>query len=79
MCWVYLVECSDKTYYCGATKDIRRRIDLHNAGKGAKYTRNRRPVKLVWSKKCNSYSEALKEECKIKRFNRKEKESLTQK
>jgi putative endonuclease len=79
MCWVYLVECSDKTYYCGATKDITKRIDLHNTGKGAKYTRNRLPVKLVWSKKCTSYSEALKEEWKIKRFNRKEKESLIQK
>jgi putative endonuclease len=76
MCWVYLVECSDKTYYCGATKNIVRRIDLHNAGKGAKYTKSRRPVKLVWSKECGSYQEALKEEWKVKHLNRKEKEAL---
>jgi putative endonuclease len=79
MCWVYIVECSDKTYYCGATKDLIKRIDLHNTGKGAKYTRNRLPVKLMWSKNCNSYSEALKEEWRIKRLSRREKESLIKK
>ncbi len=48
--WVYIVECSDNTFYTGYTPDIEKRIKLHNAGRGAKYTRDRLPVKLVWRK-----------------------------
>lgn len=76
MCWVYLLECSDKTYYCGATTNLENRIKQHALGKGAKYTKRRLPVKLIWSKECKSYSEALKEEWKIKHLTRKQKETL---
>jgi putative endonuclease len=76
MCWVYLLECVDTSYYCGATTDLKRRIKQHNTGKGAKYTAGRRPVRLVWCQEYDSYAQALKEEWKIKRLNRKQKESL---
>jgi putative endonuclease len=79
MCWVYLLECNDKTYYCGATTDLKRRIKQHSLGKGARYTKSRLPVKLVWSKECGSYSEALTEEWKIKQLSRKKKEVLVEK
>ena len=76
---MYIVKCSDKTYYTGYTPNIERRIKLHNTGKGAKYTRDRRPVKLVWSKKCSSLNMALKKEFAIKRLTRKNKEKLIKK
>lgn len=78
MSWVYLLECSDGTLYCGATTDLEARLKAHNQGKGARYTRNRLPVKLVWSKECVSYPNALSEEYRIKRLSRKEKLSLIQ-
>ena len=74
MWFVYILECSDGTYYTGIAKDCERRLSEHNnSPKGAKYTRGRRPVKLVYSSSFESRSEALKEECKIKRFSREEK------
>lgn len=79
MCWVYLVRCSDGTLYCGATTDLKKRIDTHNSGKGAKYTKNRLPVELVWSEEFDSYSEALRKEYRVKRLNKLQKESLIQK
>lgn len=59
--WVYIVECSDGSYYTGYTPDLDRRIKLHNAGKGAKYTRDRRPVKLIWSKSYKYFKPAFLE------------------
>ena len=74
--YVYIVECADGTYYTGYTPHIRRRIKLHNAGKGARYTRDRRPVKLVWYKKYKYFKRAFKEEIAIKRLKRPEKERM---
>ncbi|MBU4304050.1 MAG: GIY-YIG nuclease family protein, partial [Candidatus Omnitrophica bacterium] len=64
------------TYYTGYTPDIERRIALHNNGKGAKYTRDRRPVKLVWCKEYRQFKSAFKVERIIKSFSRKQKEAL---
>jgi putative endonuclease len=65
---VYLVRCSDNTLYCGITKDPKSRLAAHNTGKGAKYTRSRRPVELVAFSPQMNKSEALKLEYKIKRL-----------
>ncbi len=75
--YVYLVECSDNTYYCGYTINLERRIDEHNDSiKGAKYTSGRRPVTLKYYEKYENLSEALKREHEIKQLPRKEKEKL---
>lgn len=74
--FVYMVECSDGTYYTGYTPDIKRRIQLHNKGRAAKYTRDRRPVKLVWYKEYRYFKCAFLEEKRIKNLTRKQKEEL---
>lgn len=76
--FVYILKCADKTFYTGITTDLVRRVDEHNSSDklGAKYTRARRPVKLVYSKKFATRSEATKEEIRIKRLSRGEKEKL---
>ncbi|MBN1353498.1 MAG: GIY-YIG nuclease family protein [Candidatus Omnitrophica bacterium] len=74
--WVYILECKDGTYYTGYTPDIEKRLKLHNAGKGAKYTRDRRPVKLVWCKEYKYFKKAFLEEKRIKRLTREQKEKL---
>jgi len=74
--FTYIVECADKTYYTGFTPDIERRIKLHNEGKGAKYTRARRPVNLVWYREYKYFKKAFLEEKRIKKLNRKQKEEL---
>lgn len=74
--FVYLVKCSDSTLYTGITNNLNKRIDTHNQGKGAKYTRTRVPVALIKSFEFNSKSEALKEEYKIKQLSRYEKLKL---
>lgn len=71
--FVYMVECSDKTYYTGITNDLSKRLLTHNMGKGAKYTRGRLPVALMWFKRCDNKSEASKLEYKIKKMSRKDK------
>ena len=72
--FVYIVECSDGTFYTGITKDLSKRILEHNLGKrGAKYTRARRPVKLVCFNIVNNRSEALKLELKVKSIKRSKK------
>jgi putative endonuclease len=70
---VYLVSCQDGTLYCGSTTDIDRRIGEHNCGKGAKYTKSRGPVKLVWSTPAESRSAAFKREAAIKKMSRSQK------
>jgi putative endonuclease len=78
--FVYLVECSDNTYYCGITNNIDKRIDEHNnSKKGAKYTKSRRPVILRYVEKHNSRSDALKREHSIKKLSRPEKRDLVNK
>ena len=74
--FVYIVECSDGTYYTGYTPDIEKRIKLHNAGRGAKYTRDRRPIKLLWHKEYKQFKNAFLEEKRIKKLTRKQKEKL---
>jgi putative endonuclease len=71
--YVYVVRCADDTLYCGVTTDLRRRIDQHNSGKGAKYTRSRRPVSLEWWDKCEGMGDAYRREYRIKRLPRREK------
>ena len=74
--FVYIVQCSNNTYYTGYTPDIEKRLRLHNAGKGAKYTRDRRPVKLVWCKEYRYFKPAFITEKRIKNLTRKQKEAL---
>ena len=75
--YVYLAECSDGTYYCGYTNNLDSRIKEHNCSRtGAKYTKGRRPVKLIYSEKLQSKSSAMKRENEIKKLNRREKEGL---
>jgi len=74
--YVYLLECSDGTIYCGISPDPETRVKIHNAGKGAKYTRSRLPVMLVYHEPCGSKSSALKREIEIKKRARKYKLKL---
>lgn len=75
--FVYILECSDKTYYVGCTNNLEKRIGEHNRSKsGAHYTKIRRPVKLMYSEQCKSLSEARKREAEIKRWSRERKELL---
>ncbi len=72
--FVYILECSDGTLYTGITKDVKKRLDEHNSStKGAKYTKARRPVKLVYSEDAIDRSSASKREYALKQFTRKEK------
>ena len=73
---VYLLRCADNTLYCGITNALDKRIAAHNCGKGARYTRTRRPVSVVWTRRCNSKSKALKIEYATKQLSRKEKLAL---
>jgi putative endonuclease len=73
MFFCYLLECIDESLYCGYTNNIEKRIKKHNDGKGAKYTKTRLPVKLVYFEKFDSKSDALKREHYIKKLSRKEK------
>jgi putative endonuclease len=72
--YFYVLECSDGSYYAGYTVDINERLKKHNNGKGAKYTRGRTPVRLLYSEEFKTKSEALKMEISFKRLKRKEKE-----
>lgn len=77
MTWVcYLLKCADDTLYCGITNDLDKRIAAHNAGEGAKYTRSRTPVELVFSEACIDRSAALKREAAIKTLSRMKKLAL---
>ena len=74
MNWVvYIVKCSDGTYYTGISNNVQARVGKHNSGKGAKYTRSRRPVELVWSEPAEDRSTASKREYKIKKMKREDK------
>ena len=74
--FVYLLLCRDQTLYCGITDDVQRRLEMHRSGKGAKYTRGRGPLELVYIEACESYSSALKREYAIKQLPRSEKLKL---
>lgn len=72
--YFYVLHCKDDSYYAGYTNNIEKRIKLHNEGKGAKYTRGRGPVELIFSKKYDTKSNALKAEYEFKQWTRKKKE-----
>lgn len=77
MYYLYILKCADETLYTGITVDLERRIQEHNQSKlGAKYTKARRPVKLIYSKKFRNRSSASKEESRIKHLSREEKLKL---
>lgn len=71
--YFYVLECIDGSYYAGYTVDIEKRLKKHNEGKGAKYTRGRTPVKLLYSEKYHSKSDALKKEIQFKKLTREKK------
>ena len=76
MWYVYLLRCADNTLYTGVATDVDRRAREHNSGHGAKYTRSRRPVSLVYQEPCESKSAALKRELALKRLTKAQKEAL---
>ena len=76
MWYVYMLRCSDRTLYTGITNDLSARIRAHNAGTGAKYTRGRGPVELVYSEELPSQGEALRREYAIKQLKKEQKLAL---
>ena len=79
MNYTYILKCSDGTLYTGWTNDLQKRIEAHSDGRGAKYTKSRRPVELVYFETYESKSDAMSREAKIKRLTRAEKLELIKK
>lgn len=75
---VYLARCADGSLYCGVTTDLARREAQHNAGRGARYTRSRRPVRILWSEPAATRSDALRRELAVKALPRRAKLRLAQ-
>ena len=76
---LYILRCGDGTLYTGITTDVEKRLEAHRAGKGAKYTRGRSPLEVVYREACGTRSDALKRELEIKALSRAEKEALLSK
>ena len=76
---LYMLRCGDGSLYTGISTDVQRRLEEHRSGKGAKYTRSRGPLELVYWEECGDKSTALKRECEIKALPRAEKLKLTEK
>ena len=74
--YTYILECADGTLYCGWTNHLKERVAAHNAGKGAKYTKNRRPVVLKYYEIFSTKQEAMRREWAVKQLSRKEKLAL---
>ncbi|EFD94687.1 GIY-YIG nuclease family protein [Megasphaera lornae] len=74
--YTYIVRCADRSLYAGWTTDVKRRVRAHNRGTGAKYTRARRPVRLVWQAAFATKREAMRWEWKIKQLSKAQKEAL---
>ena len=74
--YTYIVKCSDETLYTGWTNNLKKRLEAHNSGKGAKYTKNRRPVELVYFEEYDTKQEAMKREYAIKQLPREKKLAL---
>lgn len=79
MNYVYILRCSDGTLYTGYTNNLEKRLKVHNSGKGAKYTRCRLPVEIVYFEECGTKSEATKREYAIKQLTRENKMKLIDK
>lgn len=77
-CYCYILECEDGTYYTGWSTDPERRLKEHNAGRGSRYTRSRRPVQLVYVESQSDRSTAMKREKAIKKLPRKKKRALVE-
>jgi len=73
MWYVYILRCADSSLYTGSTNDLNARVKIHNEGKGAKYTRGRLPVKLLYAEKQLDRSSAMRREREIKKYPRREK------
>ncbi|MBQ8148450.1 MAG: GIY-YIG nuclease family protein [Lachnospiraceae bacterium] len=78
MNYTYILECSDKSLYTGWTTDLEKRLDIHNQGKGAKYTRSRLPVRLVYFEEYATKEEAMQREYAIKQLSRQQKLKLVE-
>lgn len=77
---LYILECNDGSFYTGVTKDLKRRLKMHNKGNASRYTRSRRrPVELIYSEQCAGRAQALKRECSVKSLTREKKEMLVNK
>ena len=74
--YLYILRCRDSTLYTGITTDVDKRFQAHCSGKGAKYTRGRGPLELVYQENCGDHSAALKREAEIKKLSRQEKVQL---
>ena len=74
--YTYIIRCNDQSFYAGHTGDLQQRIDAHNSGHGAVYTKQRRPLKLVYSEILPSKAEAMSRELQIKKWTRDKKEAL---
>lgn len=74
--YTYILLIENDSFYCGYTDDVSKRFKLHLAGKGAKYTRAHKPVKVVYIKEFNTKSDAMKEECRIKKLSHLQKLEL---
>lgn len=74
--YVYILECADGSLYTGMTNHLTRRLAAHNAGKGAKYTKTRRPVRLRYSEKLQNQSQALRREAAIKKLSHAQKRAM---
>ncbi len=74
--YTYILRCSDGTLYTGWTNDLKKRIFVHNSGRGAKYTRSRLPVELIYFEEFSTKQEAMSREMHIKQLNKKQKEEL---
>ena len=74
--YTYIVKCSDETLYTGWTNNLKKRLEAHNSGKGAKYTKTRRPVELVYFEEYDTKQEAMKREYAIKQLSRQKKLAL---
>ncbi len=74
--FLYILQCQNDSFYTGVTKDLERRLKMHNDGKASRYTRARRPVEMIYHEDCASHAQALVRECQVKALPRKKKEQL---
>ena len=74
--YLYILRCGDGTLYTGITTDVEKRLEAHRSGQGAKYTRGRAPLELVYREECGGHSEALKREWAVKHLSREQKLAL---
>ena len=74
--YLYILRCKDGSLYTGITTDVEKRLEMHRSGKGAKYTRGRGPLELVYSETCENHSQALKREWEVKKLPKEQKLQL---